>query len=65
MTLREYLASTKIADDAFAARVDASEGAVRKWKSGERIPRPEQMARIVEATAGQVTATDFYAAAVA
>ena len=38
---------------------EVSEGAVKKWRYGERTPRPHQMARITAATDGQVTANDF------
>lgn len=59
MHLRTYLASKGLTDAAFAAAVNASTGAVRKWKAGERTPRPEQMVEIVKATNGEVTPNDF------
>lgn len=61
MRLAEYLRTNNLDDAAFGAVVGSSEGAVKKWRYGERIPRPDQMARIREATGGAVTADDFYA----
>lgn len=62
MTLREWLKKKKMKPEDFAAKVAASEGAVLKWLSGERFPRPESLARIQLATGGKVTANDFVAA---
>lgn len=57
--LDTYLRGAGLDDEAFATMVDASTGAVRKWRYGERVPRPQQMVRIKQATAGAVTADDF------
>lgn len=62
MTLHDYLLATKTTDDSFARLVGVSVGAVRKWRYGERTPRPAQMACIREATKGRVTPNDFIAA---
>lgn len=59
MTLSEYMRNAGIDDDALAAKLGCSAGAVRKWKYGERTPRPDQMVRIREVTGGAVTADDF------
>lgn len=40
-------------------QIPCSLGAVRKWRSGERMPRAKQMRRIAEVTNGEVTANDF------
>lgn len=61
MTLREWLKKNKISAEIFAGKVNASEGAVLKWLSGERFPRPESLRRIQLATGGKVTANDFVA----
>jgi transcriptional regulator with XRE-family HTH domain len=34
--------------------------AVRRWESGERVPRSAQMAKIVTATGGAVGPADFF-----
>ena len=59
MKLHDYLLATKTSDEAFARLVGKSAGAVRKWRYGERVPRPVVMTRIREATNGAVTADDF------
>lgn len=60
MTLREWLAAHHLTDGAFARRIAASESAVRRWRVGERWPRPKAMRRITEATNGAVTPNDFF-----
>lgn len=59
MKLSEFMRDAKLDDDAMAAKVGCSAGAVRKWRYGERMPRPDQMIRLREATDGAVTADDF------
>lgn len=44
----------------FSKEIDVSIPAVRRYCVGDRVPRPEIMARITTATAGAVTANDFY-----
>jgi len=41
-------------------RLDVSLGAVRKWRTGERIPRPHIVSRIARATRGSVSPKDWY-----
>ena len=50
-----------ISEAAFGQTIAVSQAAVNRYVRGERIPTPRIMARIVEATDGQVTANDFYA----
>lgn len=59
MRLAEYMKANNITDAALAAYLGMSEGAVRKWRWGQRIPRREIMAQIQEYTAGAVTPIDF------
>ncbi|MBK8246227.1 MAG: helix-turn-helix transcriptional regulator [Gemmatimonadetes bacterium] len=61
MNLEAWMRATSLTDAAMAGRIGVSTFAVRKYRRAERIPTPQIMARIVEATAGQVTANDFYA----
>jgi DNA-binding transcriptional regulator YdaS (Cro superfamily) len=63
MTLRDYLLQTRQTYRDFARMVAATEHAVAHWARGARIPRRAMMARIEQATGGQVTAADFYAPA--
>lgn len=48
-----------LTDVQLAKQLKCSIGALRKWRYGERIPRPDQMRRIAEATEGLVTPNDF------
>ena len=60
MRLGDFMKTRSLDDAAMAALIgEVSEGAVKKWRYGERTPRPHQMARITAATDGQVTANDF------
>lgn len=60
MKLTDYMKSRSITDSDMASMVPCSEGAVRKWRYGERVPRGDQIRRIAELTGGEVTANDFY-----
>ena len=59
MTLREYMQKKDLTPEGLAIELDCSVGAVRKWLSHDRMPRPEQLRRISAFTHGQVTANDF------
>lgn len=60
MQLTAYLEQQGIDEATFAARSGGafSAEAVRKWRYGARLPRPEHIALISEMTAGAVTAND-------
>lgn len=60
MTLSEFMSAHSITDSQLAEKLRCSIGAVRKWRSGERTPRPDQMRRIVEVTKAKVTPNDFH-----
>jgi DNA-binding transcriptional regulator YdaS (Cro superfamily) len=59
MQLRDYLALEHETAESFAARLDVTKFAVRKWVRGERTPRPGTIQRIKRATKGAVTAEDW------
>lgn len=59
MTLTEFMKSRSLTDAQLAEMLDCSPGALRKWRYGERTPRPDQMRRILEVTDGLVTPNDF------
>jgi DNA-binding transcriptional regulator YiaG len=60
MKLADFLDAKGLSDEGFAALVgNVSVWGVRKWRYGQRTPRPREMARIVEVTQGVVTANDF------
>ncbi|TSD89093.1 helix-turn-helix transcriptional regulator [Mycobacterium sp. KBS0706] len=60
--LRDYLQVRGISPAEFARQIGRDRKTVHRWVSGERIPRPPEMAKIRDATGGEVTANDFYAA---
>lgn len=61
MKLVDFKREQKLSDDALTALIgDCSVSALRKWFSGERIPRKDQMERIAEVTGGKVLPNDFY-----
>ncbi len=62
MDLRAYLTRHNTSISAFAEAIDVTAMAVYRYLSGERIPRPEVMERIVAATGGEVRPNDFYPA---
>ena len=45
----------QVADD-----LGVTQGVVSAWCSGDRLPRPENMQKIVEYTNGEVQPNDFY-----
>lgn len=60
MKLADYLILHAITPTEFAKRIGKPQPTVSRYVNGERIPEPEMMALIVEATKGQVTPNDFY-----
>ncbi|WP_153005279.1 helix-turn-helix domain-containing protein [Aureimonas ureilytica] len=63
MTLIEYLRTNQIKQDVFALQIGVTQASVTRYANGLRIPRPKIMARIFQATRGQVSASDFYLSA--
>jgi len=61
MKLNDWLATreTEISNSEFAERIGVSRQAVWRYRLGERMPRPDVISRIREATRGAVTANDF------
>lgn len=62
MKLSTYLDIKKLSAADFAALLtgDASEASVRKWASGERIPRADMIREIATVTDGMVLPNDFF-----
>lgn len=65
MILRDYLDRHDIAVATFAQTVGVSVQALYRYIKHERMPRRAEMQRIASATDGEVTANDFYHAAMA
>jgi antitoxin CcdA len=61
MKLVQYLRVNGVSQAELARRCGVSQTAVAKWASGLRVPRAAQMAALVQATGGQVSAADFFA----
>ncbi|QRG06123.1 helix-turn-helix transcriptional regulator [Xanthobacter dioxanivorans] len=59
MKLGTHLTANGITHAEFAIRIRTSQAAVTRYVLGQRTPRPDVIARISEATAGEVTANDF------
>ena len=60
MKLSTYMKNRKLGAADLAREIGVSPQAVRRYCSGERIPAPEVMRRIVAATGGAVQPNDFY-----
>ena len=60
MKLSVYLNERKISHGDMARLIGTSTEAVRRYANGLRLPRPEIMGRIIEATKGVVRHADFY-----
>lgn len=61
MKLGQFMKEQGLTDADFAGMVDATEFAVGKWRRGERTPRNTFMRKILAATSGAVTPSDFLA----
>lgn len=59
MTLDEYLKQEGLTDEAFGALARLSQSSVNRLRRGEAKPSADALARIYEATGGEVTANDL------
>ena len=60
MTLDQYLSFTATSRRVFAERIGVSQVSITRYLAGSRLPRPDEMRRIYDATGGMVSADDFY-----
>lgn len=60
MKLGTYLEKMKMTDAAFAKRIGLTIHAIRKYRSGKRIPRPPNMLKIKRVSKGEVAEADWY-----
>lgn len=59
MRLGDWLQTNRITHEAFGAMIGRGHSSVTRYVNGGRMPNRSTLARISEATAGQVTANDF------
>jgi transcriptional regulator with XRE-family HTH domain len=59
MTLETWQAQQNLSDGAAAERLGLSLHTFRKYRAGQRVPRPSVMRAIYEATGRQVDANAF------
>jgi transcriptional regulator with XRE-family HTH domain len=60
MTLDQWIKKSKCSVDEFARSVGVTSEAVRRYRSGERMPEPFVAQRIVEETKGRVSIQDLH-----
>ena len=60
MKLISFLRLNKLSDLAFAESLGVSRAGVRKWMYGQRVPRADEMLKIIAATNGDVMPNDFF-----
>ena len=60
MKLQEYRKKENKTQQDIANDLGVFQSVIQKWESGETIPRPESMQKIIAYTKGEVTANDFY-----
>ena len=63
MKLSEYLENQGLSQEGFGRLIGVTQQAVERYVSGARVPRPEVIRRIVDATDGAVEPNDFFEAA--
>ena len=61
MNLGEYLKRSGLALSEFAEKVGVTHASMSRYVSGKRLPRPEILRRIADASGGEVRANDFFA----
>lgn len=58
--LADWLRDKKMTHADFGRLIECDRSTVSKWAKGDRVPRRDEMTKIVRATDGAVTAADFY-----
>ena len=59
MTLNDYMKNNQINDQKLADKVGVSRSAITQYRLGDRMPRPEILVRLIEATDNQVSPIDL------
>ena len=60
VNLAEYLKQSGLSLASFAARAGVSEAAISRYASGKRMPRPDILRRICDASDGKISPNDFF-----
>ncbi len=60
MTLDQYLVANELTEAAFAAKIGVDQSNVHRMRKAGQVPNKALMAKIFEATSGQVRADDFF-----
>lgn len=60
MQFKEWIKKRGKTQQEVANDLGVAQGLVSSWCNGDRLPRPENMAKIVEYTGGEVQPNDFY-----
>lgn len=63
MRLGDWLDEHRMADATLADKLGVDRSTVGRWRAGDSKPRDKTMRRLIEITAGAVTANDFLGAA--
>lgn len=58
--LQKFLNDNNLSHAGFAKLIESTQVTVSRYIAGLRTPKPSSMAKIVKATAGKVTANDFF-----
>ncbi|CAB4126958.1 HTH_XRE domain containing protein [uncultured Caudovirales phage] len=61
MDLRDWMTLNDLSNADLAAKLGVAANTVSRWRNRTRMPRPREMKLIAEASAGEVTANDFFA----
>jgi transcriptional regulator with XRE-family HTH domain len=59
MTLNDYMRGEGMTDDAMSKKIGVSRSAVTQYRLGDRMPKPEILVRLVEATNKKVSPMDL------
>lgn len=60
MTLDKWLTNQEMNAEAFGRLIGVTGQAVRRYRSGERMPDAKTVSRILERTGGQVTGSEMH-----
>ena len=60
MKLKEWIEKEHKTQQEVADAIGVAQGQVSAWCSGDKMPRPDNVRKIVEITHGEVQPNDFY-----